>query len=179
MCVRTTVFSYSLTGNNALLAYALARAIDARYVPVSPLHRVTLGGQIACALLDVAPAVEPAPVLPPDCELALLVGPVWLGKVAFPLRRHLEALRQAQVRYGFVSLCGGADGGNPTLAAELRRRTGREPSLLVELHVRDLLPPQPAPTRAQIDAYRLDDDTARHLAAVAAIAFRKMADAAR
>lgn len=176
--MKTTVFCYSLTGNNATLATALADAIGARMVQVRPLRRVTIPGQIAGVLLGSAPAVEPEPQLAPDCDMALLVGPVWMGMVAFPLRRHMAYLRKTKARYGFVSLCGGADGSNPGLAAELRKRVGREPSLLMNFHVRDLLPSLPTPTREVTSAYRLDESTARHLADVAAVKFRKLADAA-
>ena len=90
-------------------------------------------------------------------ELVLFVGPVWMGQVASPFRSCFAQLRARVRNYGFVSICGGADGPNPGLAAELERRMGADPVALVELHIADLLPPDPRPERSDTMGYRLND----------------------
>lgn len=92
-----------------------------------------------------------------ESDFILLVGPVWMGQIAFPLRRCLSELKQQPRPYGFLSVSGGADGINPDLARELTRRAGARPVVLLDQHIRELLPPQPVPTRDDTSNYRLTD----------------------
>jgi len=46
---------------------------------------------------------------------------------------------------------------NPKLADDLAKRAGAKPVAFVDLHIADLLPPEPKPTRKDSSAYRLND----------------------
>ena len=49
------------------------------------------------------------------------------------------------------------DGPNPKLENELIKRTGKKPDALIDLHIADLLPPEPKPERKDTSAYKLSD----------------------
>ena len=150
------VISYSLTGNNDALAASLAQALAAKHV------RVTEPGKrsMATILTDLAfkrtPRVQAAAGEIERYDLVLFVGPVWMGQIATPLRACFRELRSRVPRYAFVSICGGADGPNPGLAGELRRRLARDPAAVVELPIADLLPPEPRPRRRDTMAHRVN-----------------------
>jgi hypothetical protein len=98
-----------------------------------------------------------------EADLVLFCGPVWMGQVASPFRACFKQLGHTIARYGYISISGGADGPNPKLAGELERRVGREPACTIDLHIADLLPPEPKPTREDTMAYRVTARDVRHL----------------
>ena len=96
-------------------------------------------------------------------DWVLFVGPVWMGQVASPFRVCFRQLSQQIGKYAFISICGGADGPNPKLADELEERLGKEPACLLDLHIADLLPSEPTPTRKDTMGYRITERDVKHL----------------
>ena len=114
-------------------------------------------------MLNRTPKATVPVVKPEERDLVVFVGPVWMGQVASPFRACFKDLGPRLGRYAFVSICGGADGPNPKLAAELTRRLGKEPVALVEMHKADFLPPEPKPTRNDTMAYKISEAQVRQL----------------
>jgi hypothetical protein len=162
--MKVLVISYSFTGNNGDLAARVAAGLGAEHVQIVERKRRTMSKIV----LDVVLSRTPKVVLPVEdvqgYDWVLFCGPVWMGQVASPLRACFQRLGPQIARYGFISICGGADGPNPKLADELTGRLGKEPACLVDLHIADLLPPEPAPTRNDTMAYRLTDRDVSRLA---------------
>lgn len=157
------IISYSLTGNNRDLAQSLAAALGAEHVEIAEPKRRTM----FTIVLDVMFNRTPRIVLPvenaAEYDWVLFCGPVWMGQVASPFRACFKQLGPKIAQYAFVSICGGADGPNPGLAGELEQRLGQKPVCLVDLHLADLLPPEPKPTRKDTMAYRITDQDVQHL----------------
>ena len=160
---KTCVISYSLTGNNEALAASLARSFDASHLRVVEAGRRTMGTIAVDVVLNRTPRVQVALEEIEQYDLVLFVGPVWMGQIATPLRACFRELRTRIRSYGFISICGGADGPNPGLAGELHRRLELDPISVVELHIASLLPPEPKPRRKDTMAYRLNDSDVRKL----------------
>jgi flavodoxin len=161
--MKAIVISYSLTGNNQDLAASLAATLGADHVRITePKSRTT--GTI---VMDVVFRRTPKIVLPvekmEDYDLVLFVGPVWMGQIATPFRACFKQLGQKIDKYAFITICGGADGPNPKLADELGKRLAKEPVCLLDLHIADLLPSEPAPTRDDTMAYRITDKDVEYL----------------
>ena len=151
------IISYSLTGNNSRFAESLAEHLSAEHVRVQPKKQVTYGTLTMDLMLGRAPAVDPSLESLSRFDLLVFVAPVWMGQIAFPLRTYLAALRKHPKPYCFLSISGGADSDNPEVANELRKRTGRAPSLVLDQHIRELLPAEPAPTRDDTSKYQLTE----------------------
>ena len=156
--MKIAIVSYSLTGNNARFTDHLARALNADTIQISTLRPVNYATITLDLIFQRKPAINVSGDSLKSYDLVLLIAPVWMGQVAFPLRRCLDALKSTAVPYGFLSVCGGADGINPNLTQELTQRTGRAPAIVLEQHIRTLLPQEPAPTRDDTSAYRLTDE---------------------
>jgi hypothetical protein len=90
-------------------------------------------------------------------DLILFFGPVWMGHVASPLRAYLKYLKQNSLPYGFLSISGGADSGNPKLSAELVKRTGRAPAILLDQHIAEIISTGTKATRAETSDYKIKD----------------------
>jgi len=162
--MKTVVISYSLTGNNEALATRLAAAFEAEHVRITEPKRRTMGTIVWDTVLNRTPRIVLPVEKPETYDWALFVGPVWMGQVASPFRACFKQLGHRISKYAFVAISGGADGPNPKLVDELEKRLGKEPVCLIDLHVADLLPPEPKPTRQDTMAYRITERDANHLA---------------
>jgi multimeric flavodoxin WrbA len=155
--MKPTVISYSLTGNNAAIAKGIAAELAAEHIRITEPKPRTNGTIALDMLFGRTPQVNQSLDNLGASDLVVIVGPVWLGNVASPLRSCLKQLRGRPVKYAFCSISGGADGPNPKLAGDLTKRVGKAPAAVVDLHIADLLPADPKPTRAITSAYHLKD----------------------
>jgi hypothetical protein len=153
--VKTVIVSYSLTGNNQDLASSLSAALGAEHVRITERKRRTMGTIVMDVMFHRTPRITMPAASIEDAELVIFVGPVWMGQIASPFRACLKQLGHKIDRYAFVTICGGATGPNPKLAEELEKRLEKKPACLVDLHIADLLPPEPKPTRDDTMAYRI------------------------
>ena len=161
--MKIAILTYSFTGNNARFAAHLASALSADQIPITPLTKVTYGTITLDLIFSRKPAVNFSADELQAYDLVLLVAPVWMGQVAFPMRRCLDALRKNAKPYAFLSVSGGADGNNPKVSSELTKRAGREPVFVLDQHIRTLLPAEPAPTRDDTSNYVLTEADCTHL----------------
>lgn len=161
--MKTIVVSYSMTGNNEALADSVAKGFSAEHIRVTEPKPRTVGKIMLDLIFKLTPQVQPTPDTLKDFDLILFFGPVWLGQVATPLRAYLKQVGKSPSSYAFISISGGADGPNPKLADELKKRAGREPEAVIDLHIAALLPPEPKPTRKITSAYRLNDEDNKKL----------------
>ncbi len=161
--MNATIISYSHTGNNEALATSLAAALEAEHVRVTEEKSRTMGTIVMDILFNRTPSVDFSAESVAQHDLVLFVGPVWMGHVATPLRACFKQLRDKIDRYAFVSISGGADGPNPKLADELKKRLGKEPVAVIDMHIADLLPQEPKPTRDDTSAYRINESDTKHL----------------
>lgn len=88
-----------------------------------------------------------------------------MGIMASPLRAYFTKLKDNLMEYYFITICGGADGknSNPKIIMDLEKRVGKKPTKLIELHIADLLPPEPKPTRDDTMKYKLTDEDIKNL----------------
>ena len=153
--MKVVVISYSLTGNNEALAGSIATELGAEHIRISENKRRKMLSIFLDILFDRTPRVQLQLDRVLHSDLVVFVGPVWLGHVSTPFRVCFKRLRATKCQYAFVSISGGADGENVKLAGELNKRMGKEPAALIDLHIADLLPAIPKPTRKDTMVYRL------------------------
>lgn len=161
--MKIAIISYSYTGNNAALAKCVARELSAKHIKVTVKKPVTMGTIIADMAFNRTPKVQPAPDILRQYDLVLFFAPVWMGKLASPLRAYLRYLKAYSQSYGFLSISGGADGDNPKLYRELLKRTGAEPVIILDQHIRDLISSDLKPARKDTSAYKISKSEAERL----------------
>ncbi|MDK2952490.1 MAG: hypothetical protein PWQ77_2155 [Kosmotogales bacterium] len=160
--MKTAVISYSYTGNNDALANSVARELTADHIQISEKKPRTMGTIALDMLISRTPKVNVNPDILKKYDMVLFFAPIWMGYVASPLRSHLKYLKKHPQKYGFFSISGGADSDNPKLKGELKKRTGAEPEIYLDLHIADLLS-KPNPTRKDTSAYKLNDKDIKQL----------------
>ena len=171
--MKIAIVSYSLTGNNEYLAKTLAASLSATHLTLQTKKPVNYGTIAADLIFQRKPAVGLLEHELTSYDLILFVAPVWMGQVAFPLRRCLDWIKTDTRPYGFLSISGGAMGDNPKLEAELSRRTGRKPAFVLDQHIAQLLPGDTPPTSKETSAYQLTPSDCARISAVAVEAIRK------
>jgi flavodoxin len=161
--MKAMVLSYSFTGNNRDLAASLAATLGAEHAAITEPKSRTMGTIVLDAVFNRMPKIAMPLENIEEYDWVLFVGPVWMGRVATPFRACFKQLGQEISRYAFISISGGADGPNPKLAGELEKRLGKEPACLIDLHIADLLPSEPKPTRDDTMAYRITEQDVQDL----------------
>jgi hypothetical protein len=156
--VKTTVISYSFTGNNKALADGIASVLSAEHINITESGNRTFGTIAIDMLFNRTPKVYTAMNGVEESDLVLFVGPVWMGHVAAPLRSCFKDLKSSLKQYAFISVSGGADGPNPKLTVELKKRLGKKPAAVIDLHIAGILPSNPKPTREDTSSYRLNKE---------------------
>lgn len=135
------ILVYSRTGNNRLLARAIAErtggAVEAvRTAAWYPLPRVIW--QMATGRRPKVRQLQHDLVA---FDRLLVVAPLWDMHVAFPMTAALRANKPHVGRYDFVSFCGYVREGQPeAVRTELAELVGHPPVRQMELHVGDLVP---------------------------------------
>jgi multimeric flavodoxin WrbA len=162
--MKTTVISYSLTGNNEALASAIASRLSAEHIRVTEPGRRKMGKIVLDVILNRKPKSRVELNDAENSDFVIFTAPVWMGKAASPLRALFSRLKGKDIRYAYVTVCGGADGPNPELEKELTGRMGNPPAAVVELHIAGLLPAEPKPQRKDTMHYRLSGKETEQMA---------------
>lgn len=155
--MKLTVVSYSLTGNNRALARSVANRLNAEHIDIAENRTRVMATTVKDLLFNLIPKVTPPAEGIGGDGAVLLVGPVWIGSVATPLRAYMKHIRKLNCPYAFLTISGGADGHNQKLAAELRRRVKRAPMAVIDLTIADLMPKEPKPTRDDTSKYAITE----------------------
>jgi hypothetical protein len=107
-------------------------------------------------------------------DFVLFFAPVWMGHVAYPLRRYLKHLKKNPKQYGFLSISGGSMGENTKLPNELLQRTGMEPAILLDQHIEPLFPPGSDPALMKVATYQINEEDLKKLTDIAVDSIRKV-----
>ncbi len=171
--MKLAVVSYSFSGNNDALAKSVAEELAAEHIKITEPTTRKMGRIALDMMFNRTPKVQPMPEKLEGYDLILFAGPVWMGQTAAPLRAYFNHLKGSSQRYVFISISGGADGGNPKLPGELKKRTGKEPLLLMDLHIAGLIPGIPKPSREETSSYKINKDDIKKLSDTVAKAVRE------
>ena len=153
--MKIAVISYSYTSNNDKLATCVAQSLSVEHIKITTQKPLTMGNIILDMIFNRIPKVHPATDALKPYDLILFFAPVWMGHIASPLRPYLHAVKSNLKAYGFFSISGGADGENPKLLAELVKRTGTKPTIMLDQHIKDFIRHNTNPTRNDTSAYKI------------------------
>lgn len=161
--MKILVISYSLTGNNEILAENVAKEFSAEHIRIKEEKSRTNSSIFMDIIFRRTPKVQPVPDKMRNYDLILFAGPIWVGQIATPLRAYLQFLKKYPINYAFFSISGGAIGNNTKLNDELKKRVGKGSIAMVDLHIADLLPKEPKPSREDTSAYKINENDIRKL----------------
>lgn len=152
--MKLVAVSYSLTGNNQLVAQKVAAGLGIEHIQVKEGKRRRASNTLLDIIFNRIPVVSPGPEVLAGCDFILFFAPVWMGQIATPLRSYLKYIGEHKQQYGLIAVCGGV---NRNLKARVTGYTGIEPAVFMELAVMIEL-------GAKMPFYRLNSAEAERLA---------------
>jgi hypothetical protein len=161
--MKILVVSYSYTGNNEALAKSIATEYSADHIILKESKPRSKSKIFLDVLLNRTPKVSPVINNIKSYDLVIFLGPVWIGHVATPLKSYFNLLNSTNSKYVFISISGGAEGGNPNLETELIKRLGNKPLLLIDFHISSLLKSELKPKREQTSSYKISNEDVKYL----------------
>lgn len=161
--MKIAIVSYSFTGNNDKFAASVAKELPATHIRISTQKPLAMKNIVWDMIFSRTPKVHPHPNTLHQYDLILFVAPVWMGHVASPVRAYLHELQSKPQAYGLLSISGGADGENPKLNAELLKRAGARPAIVLDQHIKDYITLNSPPTRQDTSAYKISETDAARL----------------
>lgn len=91
------VYYYSKTGNNKYIASKIAKELNCDIEEIKP--RVNL------KIINLM-GIKPLKSNPSDYDLVILCGPIWMGKLIYPLKSFLEKYSENLKKVVFITCCG-------------------------------------------------------------------------
>ncbi len=152
------VISYSMTGNNLKLAEKIAERYSVNHIKVSEEKKRNYLSIGVDRLLNRVPKINENIDSIDGVGKIVIVGPVWMGAIASPLREIFKQLKKIKNDLVFVSICGGADGENKNLQLDIEKRAGRKAIAIIEFHTLDLISKKSEDIRKVIDEYKFTEE---------------------
>jgi flavodoxin len=140
--MKTLIVYYSFSGNNECLAQELQKRLNCdiqKIVELKPRKSLDIFLDL---IFKQKSKIEKSNFDLRQYDRSILIAPIWAGKIATPLRAFVE-LEQANFKeYSFITVCTGPDGQDTQITDELVRLIQKEPKVVMQLKINDLLPPE-------------------------------------
>lgn len=161
--MKTLILYYSFTGNNAKLANAIARKLNAGCMEIKEFRKRNGFTIFMDVILNRVPRIQNLENQIDQYEYLIFVAPVWFGKIGTPLRAAFKHIKAKGKIISLVSLSTGAVGINSGLENELIKLTGTTPKAIINLSVSSLFPATPEQNRKIPDKYKISVDEAEKI----------------
>ncbi|MCX7731909.1 MAG: hypothetical protein N2248_01935 [candidate division WOR-3 bacterium] len=130
--MKMAVVSYSLSGNNQMVAQKVAAGLGIEHIQLKEGRKRRALNTLVDIIFNRTPRVSPEPDVLAGYDFILLFAPVWMGHIATPLRSYLKYIGEQRKQYGLIAVCGGV---NRNLKAKVTGYAGVEPAVLMELAI--------------------------------------------
>lgn len=151
--MKTLVVGYSLTGNNRLLAEYISGEEQADLEMITAQRKMSMFSIALDALFNRSPQIGEVQKNPADYDTVILAAPIWMGKIASPLRRYVKRYRAEIKKYGFISVSGGALGKNEKVPEKLQKLMKKQAVTVKQLYINDILPESEKADRSKTSEY--------------------------
>lgn len=137
--MNTLIVYYSFTKNNQKLAHWLHGRIDSELLEIEELKERTNGRIFLDVLFKRLPSIKVDPVPLEKFDHIIFISPIWLGKIATPLKTFIAGEGKHIKEYSFITVCGGAADQLSKIEKQLVRLVGKKPIAIAELSLSKLL----------------------------------------
>jgi len=156
--MKTLIVYYSFTGNNELIAHVLQERLSCDLVRIETVKKRTKFSIFLDFVFHREPAIRSLEVPLGEYDRLVILGPIWAGKIASPVRTFLRTQKHRINRYAFLTVCGGGQSAQKeNVKNELTELLNLPPEAMAELWINNIVPPAKRNTIAVSD-YRMDDE---------------------
>ena len=153
--MKTLIVYYSFTQNNAALARTIQQRLECEMLKVETLRRRSAFSIFLDAAFGRKPAILKHNLTLENYDQFVFAGPIWMGKIAGPLRTFLSEEKSNIKRYSFISVCGGLTGQKEKIEDELTSIVGCRPQCVCELWVSEIVSEKVTKNAKNVSAYRI------------------------
>jgi len=137
--MKTLIVYSSYSGNNEMLALDLSIMLNCNILRIDEIRKRTGFSIFLDIFFNRTPRIEEHKEKIVDYDHVILIGPVWAGKIATPLKSFLMKEKNKIRRYSFITVCGGSQDQKIKIENELTKLAGKIPAAVTELSITDLL----------------------------------------
>jgi flavodoxin len=134
--MKTLIAYSSFSGNNEMLALELKTMLNFNVLPINEIRRRTGFSIFLDIFLHRTPRIKDYEEQIKDYDHVILIGPIWAGKIATPLKAFLMKEKNNIRRYSFITVCGGSQDQKIKLENELTKLVGKTPVAVTELSIK-------------------------------------------
>jgi flavodoxin len=153
--MKTLIVYYSFTKNNDALAKMIRARLECEMFKIETLRRRTAFSIFLDAVLGRKPAIRKHNLALDSYEQFVFIAPIWLGKIAGPLKTFLREESKNIKRYSFISVCGGLTGQKEKIEDELASIVGIRAQRVCELWISDIVGEHVTKNAKNVSAYRI------------------------
>lgn len=158
--MRNLVISYSFTGNNLKLGKEISKKTNADFIELKERNRRRVYSIFIDILFNRTPKTHKITAIISQYKHIIIVAPIWLGKIATPLRSFLFEYKTQIHSYSFVSISGNLDKKKPNIKNELTKRLGKPPKFIVNAFIKEMVSPTKKLSFKDIQEYKLTKEDA-------------------
>lgn len=156
--MKTVIISYSATGNNYKIAEYISKKLKIDHIDVTePIKKFTFSIMLK-HLFNKMPKVKPEPNVIDKYDYVILCAPVWMGKVAAPMRAYFSYLNKNPHKYAFISVSGGSREQNPGAEIDMINRVGNKPEAVIIYSLTDFYSKDGKSSIKSATEYRVSDN---------------------
>lgn len=152
--MKTLIVYYSFTQNNEALARIIQTRLDCEMLKIETVKRRSTFSIFLDAAFGRKPAIFPHN-LNMNYDQFVFIAPIWMGKIAGPLKTFLLKEKNNIKCYSFISVCGGLTRQKEKIEDELASIVGRRPQTVCELWISEIVGEHVTKNAKNISAYKI------------------------
>ena len=156
--MKPMIVYYSHTGNNQALALKLKDFLICDSLEIKEKKKRKTITILFDLMFNRKAKIIEYPVFNFNDRVIIFISPIWVGKIASPIKAYIEKEKNNINKYFFISLCGGDDNHQQKLKDMLRNITQKEPLEVLELSLNSLLPEEKRNQIKHLINFRVSDN---------------------
>lgn len=153
--MKTLLVYYSFTQNNQLLAKMIQMRLGCEMFKIETVRKRSTFSIFLDTLFGRRPSIRKHNLSIPDYDQFVFVSPIWMGKIASPLKTFLYEEKNKIKRYSFITICGGLPGQKEKIEAELASILKTRPVNVTDLWISEIIDNTTPKDARNISAYRV------------------------
>ena len=138
--MKTIIVYYSHSANNESLARELKQRFGCDIVKIEEQKRRTSFTILLDLIFRRDAKIQKPDVFLSDYNTVIFISPIWDAKIATPLKSYIKMEKNNINNYAFITVCSGREGQRKMITDQLTQLIGKEPIIVTELVINDLLP---------------------------------------
>jgi flavodoxin len=153
--MKVLIVYFSYAGNNEILAKEIQKKLLCDTLQILDSNKRNGFTILLDILFDRKPSIQSYEKNIKTYDHIIFIAPIWASKIASPLKSFLRLEKNNIPQYSFITACSGYAGQKEKIAKDLIRLIEKQPTIVTELWINDLLPADQKNKIKYVTPYRL------------------------